>query len=640
MTSEIGSGASLLDQVKQLPVGDLTRIVKNLRDKIIDTVSETGGHLAPSLGVVELTVALHRVFDSPQDRIVWDVGHQAYAHKLLTGRWDNFGTLRQFGGISGFPKPDESPHDTFVAGHASTSVSAATGIAKGRDLKGEEFSVIAVIGDGALTGGMSFEALNFAGHSQTDIIVVLNDNSMSIAPNVGGLATYLSRIRTNPSYFKLKSDLHSIVRKFPLVGDPVARSLERVKDSLKYLVVTGMFFEELGFTYLGPVDGHNLHHLDHVLRDARSISGPVFVHVVTTKGKGYGPAEKTPDRFHGIGAFDVESGQPLKKKGMTFSAVFGETLSRLAQSDQRVVGITAAMPGGTGVGVMADVDPARFIDVGIAEEHGVTLSAGLAREGLRPVFSVYSTFLQRGYDQVIHDVCLQSLPVVFAIDRGGIVGEDGPTHHGVFDLSYLRHIPNMVLMAPRDENQLQHMLKTAIARQDGPTAVRYPRGNVVGVEMDSSPKVLPIGKGELLRRGSDITIAAIGSMVHPALTAAKVLSEQGISAEVLDAQFVKPLDETLLLSSASRTRALVTVEENALAGGFGSAVIEMLTDRGYGAIPVHRIGIPDEFVPHGSQATLRKEYGLDEAGIAETVRGFFKSLQAGKRTSVQVLPSD
>ncbi len=607
--------------MRALPPEQLPELAAELRAAIVETVSRTGGHIAPSLGVVELTIALHRVFDSPRDKIVFDVGHQCYAHKLLTGRREEFSSLRQYGGLSGFPRRAESPHDQFDTGHASTSISAALGMAKARDLKGEKHEVVAIIGDGAMTGGMAFEALNNAGHEGTHLVVILNDNRMSIAPNVGALSDYLRRMRVSPHYWRFKADIEGFLRRLPGIGEGLSRFAERVKNSLKYLFVPGMLFEELGFTYLGPVDGHDPELLERVLTDARSFHGPVLVHVVTQKGRGYAPAENNPYAFHGPGPFDPETGERLKSNGAaTYSEVFAKTLIELAGEDERVVAITAAMPDGTGTEAMARKYPQRFFDVGIAEEHAMTFAAGLAAQGMRPVFAVYSTFLQRATDQFIHDVALPGLPVVVAVDRAGLVGEDGPTHQGVFDLAILRAAPGVVLMSPKDENELRHMLKTALTI-DRPAVVRYPRGQSVGVEPDGPPRVLPVGKGEVLREGRDVAIVALGNTVHPALRAAEALAARGIDAAVINARFVKPLDRELILTWARRCGRVLTVEEHAVTGGFGSAVAEAIAAEA--GMTLKFLGIPDEFVPAGKPALLRERYGLTPEGIANAVEAMF-----------------
>lgn len=605
------------EDLKSLSIGELNQLAGEIRQFIIENVSKTGGHLAPNLGVVELTIALHRCFDSPRDKFVWDVGHQAYVHKILTGRREKFGGLRQLGGISGFPKRIECPHDVFDTGHSSTSVSGALGIAIARDLRKEDHQVVAVIGDGALTGGMAFEALNHAGHIRTNLIVVLNDNEMSIAENVGAMASYLSRMRTDPKYYKGKEEIENILGRIPKIGPNVLRVLERVKDSFKYLVVPGMLFEELGFTYLGPIDGHNIPSLLSILNDAKNIPGPVLVHVLTKKGCGYLPAEENPDKFHGIGPFDQETGISIKKPGPpSYTEVFSKALVQVAQKDERVLAITAAMPTGTGLDRFHEQFPERFFDVGIAEQHAITLAAGLATQGFKPVVALYSTFLQRAYDQVLHDVALQNLPVIMALDRAGIVGEDGPTHHGLFDYAFLRHIPNLVIMAPKDEAELCDMVQTA-AEYCGPIVFRYPRGAGRGVALPERFQCLPIGKAEILRPGHQVTLLAVGSMVTDALRAAEELAKRGIEAEVINSRFVKPLDEEAIISSLQKTGTLITIEEHVLAGGFGSAVLEMLEDRDIIGYPVRRIGIPDEFVEHGASNLLKAKYGLSPQGIVQ-----------------------
>lgn len=607
--------------LKQLSQAELQTLAGELRQVIIDTVARNGGHLAPGLGVVELTLALHTVFDSPRDKIIWDVGHQAYAHKLLTGRRDRFHTLRQQGGISGFPRRDESEHDHFGTAHASTSISAALGMAKARDLRGEDYAVVAVIGDGAMTGGMAFEGLDHAGHDGTDLIVVLNDNSMSIAPNVGGLSNYMTRMRTGVLYNRFKAELEDILGRIPRIGKSMAQALERLKDSVKHLVVPGQLFEDLGFNYYGPIDGHNLPLLQATLRSARQKGGPVLLHVLTQKGRGYAFAEEAPDKWHGPGPFDVLTGSFAKSSGLTYSAVFAEALGRLARADDRIVAVTAAMPDGTGLAKFAQQFPDRVFDVGIAEQHATTFCAGLATQGMRPVFAVYSTFLQRALDQVIHDVCLQNLPVTFCIDRAGIVGDDGETHQGVFDIAYLRAVPNIVIAAPKDENELADLLYTAL-QHPGPMAIRYPRGKGPGVPLQPVPQLLPVGQAEVLRRGDAAAIVAFGSTVDAAVQAARELEADGLSVTVVNARFAKPLDADLLAELARSGMPLVTVEEHVVRGGFGSAVVEHLVANGFGeaAARVHMLGLPDQFIPQGPPAALKAQYGIDAAGIARTVQ--------------------
>ncbi|MDD3653732.1 MAG: 1-deoxy-D-xylulose-5-phosphate synthase [Desulfotomaculaceae bacterium] len=604
--------------IHSLDITQMQALAKEVRQIIINTVAKNGGHLAPNLGVVELTLAIHHVFNSPADRIVWDVGHQSYVHKLLTGRFNEFATLRQFGGISGFPRPCESAHDAFGTGHSSTSISAALGMAIARDLKKGSYSVIAVIGDGAMTGGMAFEALNHAGHLKKDLIVILNDNEMSIAHNVGAMSGYLSRLRTDPMYSRGKEEIEQLLRKMP-IGPTLLRLGEKLKDSLKYLVVPGMIFEELGFFYLGPVDGHDIKAVVTVLQRARSIKGPVLVHVITKKGKGYRPAEDNPDQYHGVGPFNVTNGKIIKSSSApSYTEIFGNTMIRLAAKKSKLLAITAAMQGGTGLTKFAKIYPERFFDVGIAEQHGVTLAAGLAAGSYHPVVAIYSTFLQRAYDQILHDICLQNLPVTFAIDRAGIVGDDGPTHHGLFDFSFLRPIPNLILMAPKDENELQHMITTAVDHP-GPAAVRYPRGAGLGVTIDEDLKLLPIGQAEVLREGSDLTLLAVGSMVSWAEEIAKLLLKSGLKATVINARFIKPLDEDRILKYATRTGRLFTLEEHVLQGGFGSAVLELLSSHGIKGVIMHRFGIPDSFVEHGNHSLLMEKYGLSVGQLVRRI---------------------
>ncbi len=603
--------------LKRLSVPELEKLAEEIREAIIEVVlGKTGGHFAPNLGTVELTLALHYVFDSPRDKIVWDVGHQAYPHKLVTGRRDRFHTIRQEGGLSGFLQREESPHDHFGAGHASTSISAALGMAVAAKLRGERYHTIAVIGDGALTGGMAYEALNHAGALQVPLIVVLNDNEMSIAPNVGALARYLTRVRTDTRYRQAKVEIERLLRRLPQ-GERLVELSYRFLDGLKEVVYRTMIWEELGFTYIGPIDGHNLRELIETFQLVKTFDSPVFVHVLTVKGKGYQPAEDDPFKHHSA-AVKVPGAPPTPPR---YQDVFGQTLVELAAQNDRIVAITAAMPDGTGLLPFAAAYPDRFFDVGIAEQHAVTFAAGLATQGLRPVCAIYSTFLQRAYDQVIHDVCIQKLPVVFAMDRAGLVGEDGRTHHGVFDVAYLRCLPNMVLMAPKDEDELRHMLATALAYEEGPIALRYPRGSGVGVPMLGEPRVLPIGRAELLREGSDVAIVALGATVLPAERAADILAERGIRATVINARFVKPLDRSLILDAARECGCLVTVEEAQLAGGFGSAVLETLADAGL-QIPVLRLGLADRFFDHASQASLRRQAGIDAESIASRTLAF------------------
>ena len=608
-------------QIKQYSKGELENLAKEIRSFLIEKLSITGGHLGPNLGVVELTLALHYLFDSPTDKLIWDVGHQAYVHKILTGRANRFDELRQYKGLCGFPKRNESIHDVWETGHSSTSLSAAMGMATARDLKGTNENVIAIIGDGALTGGMALEALNHIGHEQKDLIVVLNDNEMSISPNVGALHSVLGRLRTAGKYQKAKEELEQLIKKIPAFGGKIASTAERVKDSLKYLLVSGIFFEEMGFTYLGPVDGHDLDDLMENLKYAKKTKGPVLIHVLTKKGKGYAPAENDAEgTWHGLGPYKMESGEVVKKPGPpSYSGVFSSTLRKLAREDKRIVAITAAMPGGTKLDQFATEFPERMFDVGIAEQHATTMAGGLATQGLKPVFAVYSTFLQRGYDQVVHDICRQNLNVFFAIDRAGLVGADGETHQGVFDIAYLRHIPNMVILQAKDENELQHMVHTAVKYDDGPIAVRYPRGNGYGVKMDEQLMEIPIGKWEVLQDGRDICILTFGTMIPVALEAAKQLSLQGVSLKVINARSLKPLDEDMLHEIAQLNFPVITLEEAAIQGSFGSAVLEFFHDHNYHGVEVKRMGIPDRFIERGNVSQLLEEVGLTSSRLIEEV---------------------
>jgi 1-deoxy-D-xylulose-5-phosphate synthase len=601
--------------LKKLSVPQLKELAKELRELIIERVAINGGHLASNLGVVDLTIALHYVFNSPVDKIIWDVGHQSYAHKILTGRLKAFSTIRQYGGISGFPRIIESPHDTFGTGHSSTSISSALGIIEARDQKKERFKVIAIIGDGALNAGLAFEGLNHAGHLKKDIIVILNDNEMSISPNVGALSAYLRRIMMGDLYTRFKKETKLFLERIPKVGEPVLRIAQKAEDTVKGFFVPGILFEELGFEYVGPIDGHKIELLIETFKRFKDFPAPVLIHTITKKGKGYEPAEKNPGIFHGVGPFKIETGEQSLSVKTSYSEIFGRCLVRLAKSDNRIVAITAAMTEGTGLTEFVKTFPKRFYDVGIAESHAVTFAAGLAIQGLKPVVAIYSTFLQRAYDEIVHDVCLQNLPVVFAIDRAGIVGEDGPTHNGAFDLSYLRHIPNITIMAPKDGNELQCMLRTALSH-NGPTAIRYPRGAITNLQEGGELKKIPIGKSEILREGKDILIIAIGNTVLPALTASQILSELGIDACVVNARFVKPIDIDLIANLAEEIKHILTVEENTIIGGFGSAVLEELNKAGVGGIRIKMLGLPDRFIEHGSQSLLRKNLGLDAEGIA------------------------
>ena len=611
--------------VKALSLEQLKQLAEEIRQLLISVISKTGGHLAPNLGVVELTLALHRVFTTPKDKIVFDVGHQSYIHKIITGRREQFSTLRQYGGLSGFPKRSESEHDAFGTGHSSTSISAALGMAVARDLQGENYNVIAVIGDGSMTGGMAFEALNNAGTLHKKMIVVLNDNEMSISKNVGAMSEYLYQLRTGETYNKIKHDIEGWLKNMEF-GTDVLKAIRRLKGSVKYLMVPTSIFEELGFTYLGPIDGHDLQGLTEVLQAAKKIDGPVLVHVLTKKGKGYKPAEESPNKFHGTGPFDIATGKKIANPNapITYTEVFGKTLTELANEDKEIIGITAAMPDGTGMSTFAKAHPERFFDVGIAEQHAVTSAAGAAAAGMKPVAAIYSTFLQRAYDSVLHDICMQKLHVTLCLDRAGLVGDDGYTHHGVFDYAYLRSMPEMTIMAPKEENELRHMLKTAVD-YDGPVSVRYPRGSGVGVEINEPMHSLPIGKAEVLREGKDVCLWAIGSMVQSALQVAAKLAEQGISAGVVNMRFAKPLDKELLLAHAAQYGKIVTLEEGALQGGVGSAVLETLNAaKMLQKCQVLTLGIPDEFVLHGDKKLLFKDLGLDVEAIADKIAALVK----------------
>lgn len=604
--------------LKVLNYPELQQLAQEIREEMIDVVSTNGGHLAPNLGVVELTLALHRVFDSPKDKFIWDVGHQTYIHKLITGRQKEFKSLRLYQGLSGFPKRCESPHDCFETGHSSTSISAAVGFAKARDIKKEKYQVVAIIGDGAMSGGMAYEALNHAGHTKTNMIVVLNDNEMAISHNVGAMSSYLSRLRTNPHYDRSKDEIENLLKKIPGIGPKMAKAAEKAKDSLKYLLVPGMLFEELGFTYLGPIDGHNQMAMEKVFEQAKQVKEPVLVHVLTQKGKGYGPAEENPDVFHGVGPFNKETGEITKKVAPpTFTQVFGDTLCQIAEKDPNVVAITAAMASGTGLAQFGREFPERFFDVGIAEQHAITFASSLALGGLKPVVSIYSTFYQRAYDQVLHDVCLPGANVVLAIDRAGVVGDDGPTHHGVFDISFLRVIPNLIFMVPKDENELRHMLNTAL-KLEGPVALRYPRSAGQGIEQDEELKELTLGKAEVLREGKDLTLIGIGPMVYTCLAAAQELRHRGVEASVINLRFINPIDRETIARYARMTKRLITVEDHALAGGMGSAVLEVLSDEGLTDVAVERIGY-EGYVEQGPISKLHHEYGLSVKGILRAV---------------------
>ena len=601
------------------------RLAEEIRELIINTVSNTGGHLAPNLGVVELTIALHRVFNCPKDKFIWDVGHQSYVHKLFTGRQSEFHTLRQFNGLCGFPNRSESEYDAFGTGHASTSLSAALGMAVARDIKKEAHNVVAIIGDGALTGGMALEALNDIGHQQRKMLIILNDNEMSIAKNVGAMSEYLYRMRTGPTYSRIKRDVESVLKSIPSIGDKMIQTVERVKNSVKFLLVPGMLFEELGCNYIGPLDGHNIEAMLDVFELTKTSTRPTVVHLLTSKGKGYAPAEQKARSFHGTGPFSIETGAKESNGSIpTYTDIFSKTLIEIARENKLITAITAAMPDGTGLDKFQKEFPERFFDVGIAEEHAVTFAAGMAADGLKPVVAVYSSFMQRAYDQAVHDVCLQNLPVVFALDRSGLVGDDGATHHGVFTFSFLRTIPNLTIMAPKDENELKDMLYTAFSL-DTPVAILYPRGAGRGVQLKEKADILPVAKAEIIKEGKDVTIWAIGSFMQYAEKVVQKLDEYGISSTLVNARFVKPLDKDVLLDLSKKCSKIVTMEENQLAGGFGSAILESLQAEGLlDKVQVLSLGLPDKFVPHGSKDLLLKSIELDVDSMVEKVKDFLK----------------
>ena len=633
MDKPLPNSENLLERIdspadlKRLTIPELERLADEIRARIIETVTGTGGHLAPSLGVVELTLALHRVFNAPQDQIIWDVGHQTYAHKLVTGRRQRFHTLRQLGGISGFPKRAESPYDAFDTGHSSTSISAALGMAVAKRLAHEKGRVIAVIGDGSLTAGMAFEGLNQAGYLDEDIIVVLNDNGMSIAPNVGALSKFMSRALSGKAYLTFRKDVERFLKGIPAVGRELLDLARRSEESFKAFSTPGMLFEAFRFNYLGPVDGHRLDRLVETFENLHNQQGPLLVHVLTTKGKGYAPAEEDPSHFHGVGAQKPARpapAAPAPPPAPTYTEVFGQTMVELAQDNPKIIAITAAMPEGTGLQAFAAAIPERFIDVGIAEQHAVTFAAGLACQGFRPVVAIYSTFIQRAFDQIVHDVCMTNLPVLFALDRGGIVGQDGSTHQGLLDLSFLRCVPNLSLLSPADEQELRDMLFTAL-RHDGPVALRYPRGRGPGVALSGPPRLLEWGRAQVRREGKDVALMAIGVGVQAALAAAEELAGQGIEATVVNARFAKPLDEELIAGLAAQCKRVVTVEENVAAGGFGSAVLECLAQRGLHQVAVKVVAVQDVFVEHGSQQQLRALYGVDQAAVVKAVSSLMAS---------------
>ncbi len=606
--------------LKRLSPSQFPQLSQEIREQIISVVSNVGGHLASNLGVVELTVALHYLLNTPQDKIVWDTSNQAYAHKLLTGRREQFHTLRQYGGLSGFCKREESVYDTFNAGHAGTGVSAAYGMVEAREQLGKKHKVVCVVGDGALTAGMTLEGLHHAGGLGKDFLVILNDNQMSISKNVGAISSYLNRTFTGEFYSKMREETGHLLRKIPHIGSDVEKLARRAEELAKGAILPGLLFEELGFRYVGPIDGHNFEHLLPTLENVLKMKGPVLLHVITKKGLGYEPAMKNPVWFHACPPFVRESGAPAKKAARpSYTQIAMDTLVKLAREDKRIVAITAAMCEGTGLTAFEKEFPDRLYDVGIAEQHAVTFAAGLATQGMKPVVAMYSTFLQRAYDQVVHDVATQNLPVVFCLDRGGLVAEDGTTHHGAFDYAYMRHIPNMVAMAPKDENELQHMLKTCVEYK-GPISIRYPRGVTLGVIMDVAPKVLPIGKGELMKDGTDVAIMAIGVSVWQAVKAAERLSEEGISTAVVNARFVKPLDQKAIVDLAGRVRYVVTVEEGCKMGGFGSAVLETMSEAGITGVATKMLGLPDWYIEQGPQDLLRERYGLTTEGIYQSVK--------------------
>lgn len=604
------------EDIRELSIEQLTTIAEEIRQQIITTVSRNGGHLAPSLGVVELTLALHHVFNTPQDKLIWDVGHQSYAHKLITGRRDDFHTLRQYKGLSGFPKKDESEYDAFETGHAATSISAALGMTMAKDIQQCNDRAIAVIGDGSMTSGMAFEALNHAGDLNRNLIVILNDNEMSISPNVGAISSFLSRKLSGRTMRAVKNHLGERLGSFSNVGENILQVLKKSEESFKSFFTPGMLFEAFKFDYIGPIPGHDLDELIEAFETVReNISGPVLIHVLTTKGKGYGPAENNPGTYHGLGPFDIETGVPIKtSSSISYTEVFGKTMVSMAEKNNKLVAISAAMVTGTGLSEFAEKYPDRFYDVGIAEQHAVTFAAGLAAEGLHPVVAIYSSFFQRALDQIIHDVCIPNLPVTLAIDRGGVVGDDGSTHHGVFDICYLRFIPNMVLMAPKDEEELQHLLYTAV-QHNGPTAIRYPRGAGPGKDCVNEYTEIPIGTAELLVEGSDLLLLPVGNRVQEAIEAVEGLAKVGIDAAVINPRFIKPLDDKLICRWAEKTGRLLTIEDNCMQGGFGSAVMEMLSRKNLYHIKTCMLGHPDNFIEHGPQSVLLKNNNLDSASI-------------------------
>jgi len=628
--SRLLDGVEYPKDIRRFSIDELNQLAAEIREEVISVVSEVGGHFASTLGAVELTLALHYVFNTPEDRIVWDTGHQAYAHKLICGRRNRLATIRQLNGLSGFLSREESEYDVFGAGHAGTSISAALGMVEAKDLEGASRKVVAVISDGGLSAGLTYEGLNSAGHLDRDLIVVLNDNEHFIDPRVGAVSSFLSKQFTSDLGVRLQKNLSNLLRSLPS-GENLKQAARKMRDSFLSLVTPGFLFESLGFQYVGPIDGHNISEMITTLESVKKLDGPTLVHVLTKKGKGYAPAEQDPIKFHAVTPFHVLTGKPKKEKGPvpTYTDVFGQSLVRLAKGNPKIVGITAAMGSGTGIDKLAREMPRRTYDVGIAEQHAVTFAGGMATEGFIPVVAIYSTFLQRGYDEILHDVCLQNLHVVFALDRAGLVGADGPTHHGVFDFAYMRAMPNMVIMAPKDENELQHMLKTAIDHP-GPISLRYPRGEGWGVALDKDMETLEIGKAEVLRQGGDVVIAAIGQTVLPALKAAEELAPLGIDASVVNARFVKPLDKNIFRDLLTRVPRLITVEDHVVTGGFGSGLIEFLADEGFTGIEVKRLGVPDRFIPHGTQDELRKMCGFDKDAIAQAT---LQLVRRGKKRS-------
>ena len=621
--------------IKNLSVPDLKKLCKDIREYLIDTISEIGGHFGGGLGAVELTVAIHKVFNTPYDLVVWDTGHQAYPHKILTGRKEALKRIRKLNGISGFLKRSESEYDAFGAGHASTSISAALGMAVAREMKKENRKVIAVVGDGAMTGGMAYEAMNNSGINKTDLIVVLNDNNMSIAPNVWQISNYFTEMISHPDYNKFKGQIWDLTGKLDQFGDRMRKIAARLESGIKSVITPGMLFEALGFRYFGPINGHNVHQLVKIFEQVKDLKGPILVHAITEKGKGYEPAEGHSQRLHASTPFDKLTGKAIKKASSktSYTKIFGNALVELVNQNPKIVGITAAMPDGTGLDILKEKHPRNYFDVGIAEEHGITFAAGLATQGIIPVVAIYSSFLQRGFDQIIHDVSLQKLHVVFVLDRAGLVGADGPTHHGSFDLTYLRLIPGMTVMAPKDESELRDMLYTAVEHCDGPVAIRYPRGSALGVPLKDGFEKIETGKSETLIEGEDVAFLALGKMVEYSLNAAEILNEEGISSEVINMRFAKPLDEQKLDEIASRFNKIITLEESSLKGGFGSGVLEYFAEKNY-KNDILRVGLPDEFIDHGTQKELHAQLGIDAEGIKEKVKVFYKSKVTKRRVTI------